>query len=96
MFIFVDLRHNYGQIGTNLWCEYFTELEEIMCQKDEKEFAELLKRPHIGKHTTADLNLLSSRTIMEEQSYQLSDIPHFFPTRKMVARYIDMILQNTM
>ena len=33
---------------------------------------------------------------MEEQKDQLSDIPHFFHTRKMVARYNDMILQNTM
>ena len=29
---------------------------------------------------------------MEEQSDQLSDIPHFFP----IARYNDMVLQNTM
>ena len=98
MFIFMDLRHNYGPIATNLWCEYFTmyELGEIMHQKDDKEFAELLNRLHIGKHTTDDLNLLSSRTTMEEQKDQLSDIPYFFPTRKMVARYNDMVLQNTM
>ena len=98
MFIFMDLRHNYGPIATNLWCEYFTmyELGEIMHQKDDKEFAELLNKLCIGKHTTDDLNLLSSRTIMEKQKDQLSDIPHFFPTRKMVARYSDMVLQNTM
>ena len=91
------LRHNYGPTATNLWCEYFTmyELEEIMCQKDDKDIAELLNRLHIGKHTTPDLNLLSSRTVMEEQRDQLSDIPQFFPTRKMVARYNDMTLQNT-
>ena len=67
-----------------------------MHQKHDKEFAELLNRLHIGKHTTADYNLLSSRTIMEEQRDQLSDIPHFFLTRKMVARYNDMVLQNMM
>ena len=33
---------------------------------------------------------------MEEQRDQLSDIPQFFHTRKMVARYSDMILQKTM
>ena len=33
---------------------------------------------------------------MEEQRDQLSDSPHFFPIRKMVARYNDIILQNTM
>ena len=27
MFIFMDLRHNYGPIATNLWCEYFTMCE---------------------------------------------------------------------
>ena len=58
-----DLRHKYGPIATNLWCEDFTmyEVEEIMCQKDEKGFAELLNRLHRGKHTIANLNLLSSR-----------------------------------
>ena len=97
MFIFMGLRHNCGPVSTNLWCEYFTmyALGEIMHQKDDNEFAELLNRLHIHKHTTADLNLLSSRTIMEEQRDELSDIPHFFPTRNMVARYNDMLLQNT-
>ena len=97
MVIFMDLRHNYGPIAINLWCEYFTMyvLEEIMCQKDDKEYAELLNRLHIGKHSTADLNLLLSRTIMEEQRDKLSDITHFSPQEKMVARYNDMILQNT-
>ena len=68
MFIFMELRHNYGPIATNLWCEYFTmyELGEIIHQKYDKEFAELLNRLCIGTHTTADLSLLSSRTIMEE------------------------------
>ena len=53
-----------------------------MCQKDDKEFAELLNRLHIGKPTASDLNLLSSRKIMEEQRDQLSDIPHFSPQGK--------------
>ena len=84
MFIFMHLRHNYGPIATNLWGEYFTmyELEKNMCQKDDKECAELLNRLCIGKLTTADLNLLSSRTIMEEQRDHLSDIPHFSPQEK--------------
>ena len=34
-YILMDLRHNYGPLSINLWCEYFTmyELEDIMCQK---------------------------------------------------------------
>ena len=53
-----------------------------MCQNDDKEFAELLNRHCMGKHTTADLNLLSSRTIMEEQRDQLVTFLTFSPQEK--------------
>ena len=64
-YVFMDLRHNYGPLSINLWCEYFTmyELEEIMHQKNDRIFAELLNRFHVGKHTAADLNLLATRMV---------------------------------
>ena len=65
-YVFMDFRHNYGSMSINLWHEYFTmyELEEIMCQKNDRTFAELLKRFHVGKHTDADLSLLATRAVI--------------------------------
>ena len=51
--IFNNTNHGYGDLATNIWNEYFTlfELTEIMRQKDDKEFAELLNRLREGNHT---------------------------------------------
>ena len=64
-YVFMDLRHNYGPLSINLWCENFTmyELEEIMCQKNDRTFAELLNRFRVGNDTAADLNLLVTRAV---------------------------------
>ena len=52
-FIFEDYRENYGPLATNLWNENFKiyELTEIMRQKDDKKFAELIVyvQEHIQK-----------------------------------------------
>ena len=76
----MDLNHNYGLLATNLWCEYFTlfELTEIMHQKDDKAFAEILKRLCIGIHAKKDLDIIETRRVTQEQSEQLHHLPHFF------------------
>ena len=96
-YVFVDLRHNYGPLSINLWHEYFNmyELEEIMCQKNDRTFAELLNRFRVGKHTDADLSLLATRAITSEDCQSLNHIPHFFPTRKKVEDYNETILQRS-
>ena len=93
-FIFMDLKHNYGPLATNLWCEYFTlfELTEIMHQKDDKAFAEILNRLHIGIHTK-DLDIIETRRVTQEQSEQLHHLHHFFPTRKRVESYNESVLK---
>ena len=94
-FIFMDLKHNYGPLATNWWCEYFTlfELTEIMRQKDDKAFAEILNRLHIGIHTKKDLDMLETRRVTQEQSEQLHHLPHFFPTRNRVESYNEYVLK---
>ena len=79
-FILMDLKHNYAPLATNLWCEYFTlfELTEIMQQKDDKAFAEILNRLCIGIHTKKDLVIIETRRVTQEQSEQLHHLPHFF------------------
>ena len=45
-FVFENYRSNYGPLASNLWTENFKiyELTQIMRQKDDKTFAELLNR----------------------------------------------------
>ena len=76
-------------LATNLWCEYITiyELDEIMWQKYDWQFAELLNRFHIGEPTSADLNLLATWSITAEEAKSLNHVPHFFPTNTMRMYY---------
>ena len=48
--IFENSQMGYNVLASNIWTEYFTlfELTEIMRQKDDKEFAELLNRLREG------------------------------------------------
>ena len=55
-FIFEDYSRNYEPLATNLWTEYFKihNLTQIMRQKDDKTFAQLLNRLRTGNHTQND------------------------------------------
>ena len=63
--IFNNTNHGYGDLATNIWNEYFTlfELTEIMRQKDDKEFSELLNRLREGNHTRNDIEVLKERIL---------------------------------
>ena len=58
--IFSQSLHDYGPLATNVWKEKFTmfELTEVMRQKDDREFAQLLNRLREGCHTELDIELL--------------------------------------
>jgi len=53
------------QFAANVWAEYFTlfELTEIMRQKDDKEFVQLLNRLREGKHSEDDITILKQRLV---------------------------------
>ena len=59
-FIFEVYKTNCGPLATNLWTEHFKifELDEIMRQKEDKKFAQLLNRLCIGNHNKDDIYLL--------------------------------------
>ena len=81
--IFANVSSNYESLAPNLWQSHFTmfELTEIMRQKDDAQFAELLNRIREGKHTKNDINVLQSRNIFAESpEYQkLKTDLHLFP-----------------
>lgn len=85
--IFTIPRVGIESIGANLWQDHFTifELEEIMRQKDDKSFAQLLNRLREGKHMIPqDIQILQSRLLTAPNAIHPPDldlIPHLFTTR---------------
>ena len=94
-FIFMNLKYGYGPLATNLWQEYFMiyELTEIMRQKDDKAFAELLNRLHVEKHNENDIKTIKKALVAKNHTDELHDIPHFFPARNKVMEYNKKILE---
>ena len=96
-FIFEDYRENYGPLATNLWNENFKiyELTEIMRQKDDKKFPELLNRLRTGAHTKKDIKSLNLTKIINKDLASDTTIPHFFPTKEQVKLHNAQIINNT-
>ena len=95
-YIFMDISTEYGPLATNLWKEYFTifELTQIMRQKDDDEWKQVLSRIRVCNHTAGDIKLIMTRKISEEESLMMVDIPHVFPTRDGVAEFNEAVLQR--
>ena len=81
--IFVNHSSDYASLAPNLWQTYFTafELTEIMRQKNDTPFAELLNRLREGRQTEEDLRVLRSRSISSGSAeyQQLRHSLHLFP-----------------
>ncbi|CAB3977852.1 ATP-dependent DNA helicase PIF1-like [Paramuricea clavata] len=63
--IFENSKDGYAALATNLWQKYFQmfELSEVMRQREDKEFAEILNRIREGNHTEADIKILKERIL---------------------------------
>lgn len=61
-YVFETLKDSYCSLGTNLWKMHFSmyELCQIMRQRDNHLFAEILNRLHEGKHTEEDIKILKT------------------------------------
>ena len=86
--IFENSQIGYNALASNIWTEYFTlfELTEIMRQKDDKEFAELLNRSREGKHSEEYIAILKQRLLnirCEEDNYPMN-MTHLFTTNALV------------
>ena len=79
--IFEYLKENYGPLAMNLWKDLFQvyELSEIMRQKEDGEFAELLSRLREGSHTKEDVDMLRSRVVHTDSDSPMLNI-QAFPT----------------
>ena len=95
-FIFEDYSRNYEPLATNLWTEYFKiyNLTQIMRQKDDKKFAQLLNRLRTGNHTQNDIKILKNTKITNKHLQSKKSIPHFYPTLHQVNTYNNNIKDN--
>ena len=93
--IFADLKEGYTSLATNLWQTHFSvyELTEIMRQKDDHTFAELLNRVREGNQTEEEIALLKTRSVSRdtERYESLKDALHLFPCNEDVDDHNDSV-----
>ncbi len=96
--IFMNLKNGYGPLATNLWTTFFTmhELTQIMRQKDDQSFAELLNRLREGKQTPQDVLQLNTRKINVNSSDYPALVPHLFSRNADVNAYNSKIFDACM
>ena len=80
--------HTLDILATNLWLELFTifELDQIMRQKDDIYFAQLLNRLREGNHTESDLASLREK-ILPDNVQAVSSLPHLYTKREEVENH---------
>ena len=71
------------------------ELTQIMRQKDDAEFANLLNRLREGKQTTQDINCLESRIIPESDTHLYHNTVHLYPTNNDVEVHNNIIYHTS-
>ena len=86
--IFENPNTSYSTLAFNLWADFFSlfELPDIMRQKDDKQFAEVLNRLREGKHSEHDINCLKERllhTVPGSENYPM-ETTHLFTTNASV------------
>ena len=92
-FVFKPGNDIIANLTGSLWRLFFyKELEEIMRQKDDMDFALLLNRIRTAKHTDEDITFLKSREIDENNQNYPKDTLHVFAQNKAVDRYNDFML----
>ena len=86
--IFANSSGDYSSLAENLWQTLFNmfELTEVMRQKDDAPFAEILNRIREGRQTEKDISILTSRSVSSKTpDYQgLRNELHLFPCNAAV------------
>ena len=90
----VECLSSYNILAPNLWKRYFRmfELDEIMRQRESKEFAEILNRFREGKHTGSDLQKLKQRCV--DESSCPKEAPHLFIQNAFVDDYNEKVYES--
>lgn len=96
--IFELPQNSYAKLHGSIWKEVFSlvELVEIMRQKEDKSFAELLNRARTGQLTNTDIEVLSGRVVTKGSNAckHVEDFLHVFPTNKEVDQHNAHMLEK--
>ncbi|XP_062569080.1 uncharacterized protein LOC134231172 [Saccostrea cucullata] len=94
--IFQDLNHDAQALANNLWKEHFCifELDEIMRQKDDLEFAQLLNRLRYNIMTEEDMNVIHRCMITETSDNYPHHAPHLFTQNSKVDAYNNQLIEK--
>ena len=97
-YVFKDMKTSeYAALAPNLWQVLFTmfELDEIMRQRESKEFAQILNRLREGNHTPDDIVKLKERCISENCRNYPIDVPHLFIQNSKVDEFNNRVHMAT-
>ena len=94
--ISLDLEKGASSLGRNLWKELFTmyELVDIMRQKDDLTFAQLLNRVRLNEMTEEDKQKLQTRVFDRDTGDYPKDAVHLFAENFYVNKHNDNILSQ--
>ena len=92
--IFLDLEKESSSLARNLWKDLFKlyELEDIMRQKDDHQFAHLLNRLRLNELTDKDQDTLQTRFVSPESKNYQKDLLHLFAENAGVNKHNNEIL----
>ena len=95
-FICLDLKEGASSLARNLWKELFImyELVDIMRQKDDLAFAQLLNRLRLNKMTEEDEQVLQTRIFDRDTCDYSKDAVHLFARIFYVKKHNDNILSQ--
>ena len=92
-YVFKDDERGYGPLATNLWTKHMQvyTLTEIMCQRGEKLFCEVLNRLRTNDLTQEDHAVFESCIIRKTDSQYLPEACHFFPLKTTTTNHNEAI-----
>ena len=95
--IYDPVRETVANLSGCLWKDTFQlhELDEIMRQKNDQQFAELLCRVRIGECTNEDIEILRSREIQTNNPRYPVDVLHVFAYNSDVDEWNEKKLKRT-
>ena len=96
-YLFKDDDRGYGPLATNLWTNYMQvyTLTDIMWQRDEKKFCEILNRLRTGDSILEDHEIFESHVVRKTDHHYLSQVCHFFPLKITTRNHNKVIYVNT-
>ncbi|KAK3090521.1 hypothetical protein FSP39_012459 [Pinctada imbricata] len=94
--IFADLSDGRQVLATNLWKEHFSifELTQIMRQKDDMQFANLLNRLRTNELTEEDKTEIDKHHVSPAHENYPKNVPHLFLENKFVDNFNEDFIRN--